>query len=366
MVHRAALRYLSEAIRLQTESKPHSQRALRGRTEVGGYWKNLGVDPLKETYRLFSHYMPADTRILPETTCHYVIEPILNPTKMLGYYSDKNFFEKLLPDEFCPKALLRKIHNHYYDAGYRRLTMDGASFGKLLECFDGRKIIVKPSVGTGSGIGVELFVHGDDGHFCHCKTQEPLTYAWLEQHLKHDFIMQEAVVQSDFMNQFCDTSVNTLRMAVYRSVKDDECHVTASIMRIGGKGSYVDNSHAGGRFVGISKDGVLGHEVYDQHGVRQTCFNGVDFAGQTFRVPGWDNIVRFALEVGRNVHHHRLLALDVAIQEDGTPVLLEYNIDGFSMWLFQFTGVPALGEYTDEIMEYCKGRLDEATLALYF
>lgn len=339
--------------------------ACEGEQMWGGYWKALGINPLSESYRLFSRYMKADTNILPETTSHYVIEPILNPIKMRGYYADKNFFEKICPEGFCPKALLRRIRNHYYNADYRLLNLDEAVFGKILKSCDSRKIIVKPSVDSCSGLGVVLFAKGDDGIYRHSKTHEALTCAWVEKNLRGEFIMQEAVEQSDFMSQFCDTSVNTLRMAVYRSVKDDECHVTACIMRIGSKGSFVDNSHAGGMFVGISPDGELGHEVYDQHGVRKTNFNGVDFAGQTFRVPAWDNIVKFAVEVGRSVPHHRLLALDVAVRKDGTPVLIEYNVDSFSMWLFQFTGRPALGDYTQEIKEYCEKHLSDNTLALY-
>lgn len=35
------------------------------------------------------------------------------------------------------------------------------------------------------------------------------------------------------------------------------------------------------------------------------------------------------------------------------------------MWIFQFTGQPALGEYTEEIKEYCEKHLSDNTLALY-
>ena len=136
-------------------------------------------------------------------------------------------------------------------------------------------------------------------------------------------------------------------------------------MRIGSKGNYVDNGHARGRFVGISKSGKMSNVVFDQYGVKQNVFNGVDFSKYNFNVPNWDKIVGFAKEVGKCVPHHRLLALDVAIQKNGEPILIEYNINGFSMWIFQFTGQPALGEYTEEIKEYCEKHLSDNTLALY-
>lgn len=46
-------------------------------------------------------------------------------------------------------------------------------------------------------------------------------------------IVQEAVMQHEYINQFCDSSVNTLRLSLYKRIKDDKCHVTAAIMRIG-------------------------------------------------------------------------------------------------------------------------------------
>lgn len=99
----------------------------------GGYWKTLGVNPLKETYRVFYQYMGDDLRILPETTCQYVIEPILNPEKMVGFYSDKNFFERILPAGFCPKTILRKIQGHYYDYNYQRTDIDSKTLDSLLD-----------------------------------------------------------------------------------------------------------------------------------------------------------------------------------------------------------------------------------------
>ena len=40
------------------------------------------------------------------------------------------------------------------------------------------------------------------------------------------------------------------------------------------------------------------------------------------------------------------------LDKDDSPVLLEYNIRAFSVWLFQFTNGAGFGEFTDEIIEY--------------
>ena len=50
----------------------------------------------------------------------------------------------------------------------------------------------------------------------------------------------------------------------------------------------------------------------------------------------------------------RLLALDVVLDNENRPHLLEVNVKYYSAWLFQFTLDAAFGEYIDEILQFCK------------
>ena len=112
-----------------------------------------------------------------------------------------------------------------------------------------------------------------------------------------DFIIQQAFEQHSFFSFFNPTSVNTLRIVSYRDSKG-EIQILNSILRIGLAGSVVDNAHAGGMFVGVSKDGVLGKYVCDQYGRTQTVFNNIDFASDEFVVPFWDVIKENIKELG--------------------------------------------------------------------
>lgn len=49
---------------------------------------------------------------------------------------------------------------------------------------------------------------------------------YLEFYFGRDFIIQECVEQSEYISQFNPSSVNTLRLSMYRSVKDNKCHIT--------------------------------------------------------------------------------------------------------------------------------------------
>lgn len=192
---------------------------------------------------------------------------------------------------------------------------------------------------------------------------KPLSVSYLRD-FDEDFILQPCVEQSAYISQFNPTSVNTIRMAIYRSFEDNKGHLTGAIMRIGHKGSYLDNAHAGGCYIGIKKDGSLCHEVMDQYGVSQKVFNGIDFS-QDFSIPNYQEVVKFGESIADYIPHCRLLALDIVLDKENKPHLIEINIDSFSMWLFQFTVATAFGKYTDEIIDYCLKNKDKIEYPIY-
>ena len=82
-----------------------------------------------------------------------------------------------------------------------------------------------------------------------------LSASFLSDICGDDIILQEALEQHSDIAKFNKSSINTLRLSVYRSIKDEVCHITGVIMRIGYSGSVVDNAHQGGCFVGIDENG---------------------------------------------------------------------------------------------------------------
>lgn len=183
-----------------------------------------------------------------------------------------------------------------------------------------------------------------------------MTIASLCSDYGKDFLIQEVLEQSNFLSSLNPSSVNTIRIAVYRD-KTGGTHHLGSILRIGASGSDVDNAHAGGRFCGINDEGVLGKCTLDALGGRQTVFNGFDFEHTHLQIPDFEKAVALALSIAPHLLHHRLIAFDIAISKGGTPKLIEYNVYGFSAWLFQFTKGGVLGKFTEEIMEECTSEL---------
>lgn len=319
---------------------------VKGEDEWYLRWKALDTKVNVDSYRIFSSYIGNDFDICPLESCAIYIEPSLNSGEYAYYYEDKNVFDALFDFGTLPNTIFRCINGIYLNDKYN--VIDVSVLDKIL--INHSRVIVKPSVGGESGRGIELFNKSEQGWFN--LDNKELTIPYLENTYKGNFIVQEVVKQSAYMSIFNKSSVNTIRIMTYRSVKTDQIVIPNAILRIGSLGSYVDNAHSGGRFIGVTEDGVLGKYTCDYLGSKQAIFNGIDFSTENFIIPNYDKVRKFAIEVAEKIPHMRLLALDILLDENNLPKLIEFNSTGFSAWLFQFTNSSAFGEWTDEVLEY--------------
>ena len=330
-------------------------RPVEGENLFKKKWSKLSSDVMVEYYRCFSQYIGADIDILSGNISVRFIEPILNPLKYRDYYEDKNIYGKQFPKNWLPKTYLRNMNGIFMDEDYNVIKGFSNKFlSSLVKNVD--RCVIKPTVNSCSGQRVRVFQRKDE--YLLDQYGEILSLEMLLREYRDNFIIQECVEQSEFMAQFNSTSVNTLRIVVYRSVTDNNLYVTNSILRIGLKDSVIDNAHAGGVFIGIDNNGKLGNVLSNTFGVKQTIFNGINFKELGYVIPNYNNVMLFSKNIAQQIPHHRLIALDIALDSNNNPRLIEYNIGAFSYWLFQFVEQPALKGYTDEIIDYCKNYKD--------
>ncbi len=298
-------------------------------------------------YRIFSRLCGYDVNLLPMEFFSSMIEPILTPTKFSYYYEDKNNFQRILTNIAMPATLLRNIDGLFYDEHYKIISSKEIASKLCALCNNYNKVVVKPSRSE-SGRGVQMF-HNINGTLIN-KDGERLTFELLNKLYKYNYIIQEAIHQSEDISFFNPTSINTIRVAMYRDM-DGNLHYLSSIIRIGGKGAEVDNAHAGGMFCGISEDGKLGNWVCNQYAEKTSLYNGLDFENNPWIIPEFEKIKSFAYDVCSQIIHHDLIALDIALDTDNNPLLVEFNVGGFSAWLFWMAGNSDLNKYSTEIME---------------
>ena len=323
-------------------------RPVRGEDEYVRKWKQLFPFVDRPTYRLYSHYCGQSPDIVPEGISRILIEKVLDPIPYRYAYEDKNIFPMIIGKEHLPETVVARINGSVLlDADNKPVT----HFDDILKKYD--RLILKPTTSSSSGKGILLFKKNDDGIFISNKNDE-LTIQFLLT-FGSNFVLQKALKQHSGLSKFNPDSINTIRVATYRSFENEKVYLLAAIIRIGKNGQYVDNAHAGGRFVGVDvENGKLGTYTCDQFGNKSNVWNSIDFSNNNFYIPYWERIVPFCQMIGEKVVHHRLLAMDISVDENGQPKLVEYNLGGFSQWLFEFTGQKPFGIFTDEIIEHCK------------
>lgn len=314
-------------------------------------WSQLSTRCTDRDLRLFALFIGENEDILPENISHDVIEPILNPIKYRPYYEDKNMFDKILPQGSLPLTFMRRIGNCYYDANYRKIDNPEDAYTEI--CRDKEGFVVKPTIGSSSGNGVRVV--GLDNK---------MSFRELEEGFVGDIIIQELLRQHKSLSFFNPTSINTLRMLVYKSPVDGCAYVLNCALRVGKKGSTLDNAHAGGLLVGVSDNGVLCSFAVDQYGKKYQQVNDIVLTDTHYEIPEFEKITEFACAIANHVTHHRLLSMDIAVckgnGDEVRPICVEFNLSSLGTWAFQYTIKPVLGDKTDEIIDYCKVHKKEA------
>ncbi len=321
-------------------------------------WGIFGMKPTLLGWKAFSSYMNDNLDFVPNEIARNFIEPILNPDEYKSFYNDKNSLDLIFDNGWLPKTYLRSMNGKLYDGNYESLRRE--DFTDLFVGVD--SVVVKPSKENG-GEGVKLFKR--KGENLTDNEDNILSLSYLENSYKTNFLIQECLLQNEYMAQFNPTSINTLRIATYRDVKTGEINIIGALVRIGGKGSFVDNASAGGAFVSVDENGQLGKWVCNKYGQKSKKHNDIDFEKSEFIIPNWNSIKIFVINVAKRMPHMNLIANDIAIDINGNPRLVEVNSGKFCYWLYQLNGKVVFGKYTDDLLEYCKNEKDAITPAIY-
>ena len=240
------------------------------------------------------------------------IIPKANLNNRRSALGDKNICDILLAGENIVPSILKNMNGYYYFEG-KPVTEEEA----VALCGNLDQVIIKPA-GLSSGKGVQIFSSKDGVTDLSGKT-----ILQLFKEYKYNFLIQERIIQHKDLAALNPSSVNTLRVTSYRSGM--EVLILFAILRIGRGGSIVDNQFQGGIAVAISKEGRLEKEGYggfDEDDILRSD-SGIVLEG--YKVPSYDKAIEMVKRMHMRLPFFNILGWDLAIQEDGEPVLIEFN-----------------------------------------
>ena len=219
-------------------------------------------------------------------------------------------------DNFDVKSTFNEVFKDHIKR--RWFTNDDLTYKKYKENIKGlNKIIVKPLAAT-CGIGIKCFECNKS------EAKDKQAYEFIMSVGKA--IIEEYIVQSKEMLEFCPTSVNTVRVTTL--VHEGKCILLSSLFRIG-NGDVVDNFHANGvaANVDVNTGTVDTHAIDVNNNVhKRSPMTKKKIKG--FKIPHWDQIVDLCNEIAFVVEGSKLIGWDFAVTEDGVD-LIEGNTGAY-------------------------------------
>lgn len=296
----------------------------------------------KSTYVAHTHYLEKtgvfDVRNIPDPIWYAYIDPFFNNWTLDKYLDNKCYYTRIFPNVKMPKNVFYRLNNFWYDENDKIVTKE----------FVKQQILNSPT---------DLFIKNADAYFgCgsgviyfNPKKTDFSTIEWIFSS-RYDFVVQEAIVQHEVLAQINESSVNTLRV-VSLLMRDGTVKICSSVLRIGRNGNKLDNWGTGGVSCGIDDDGRLKKYAYDRKGNRVDKHPDNGYVFENTLIPNFSEVIKMVKKIAPTIPHFRLVSWDIAVDNNGEPVLVEMNSAYGEPELHQFSNGPIFGDDTEEVLE---------------
>lgn len=301
-------------------------------------WGEIIPSPLSigysfyEMVKVISEFSPS---YLPSSYYMPYIFNALNLKSGLKVLGHKGLQRILFKECNQPDTVISRISGIFYDSAYNNISLHDAI--KIIRNY-GEDMIFKPAIDSSMGHGVKL-ITSDNINLDLINTSA-------------DFIIQKRVLQSPFMSELNDSSLNCMRLTSINI--NGMVSIESRIIKIGAKGSVVDNigGGSGGLVVGISKDGILADEGFRIDCSRIKSGDGIEFKNK--KIPNFKDVLSLVTELHRLRNSMGIIGWDIALDSENNPVLIEANTYWPGITMEQFASGPIFGSRTKEVIEYIK------------
>ena len=325
-------------------SKYSQTISITEKKEIKAYWsKYKRIKWFVNEFRWFKSKGIYNVKMIPESIWHSDVEPHFNNVFLEKAFQDKNYYELLIGKNNCPATLIRCINGQLLDSNF--LPVNDVKAVDLIK--QESEVIVKPSIESGGGKSI-LFLDN---------TITVADFNDLFLRYKNNFLIQKILIQHPFLSIFNSSSLNTMRLITF--LYKGEVRQVYGELRFGSSGSRLDNSASGGSWIILDKNGWLDSKALKFDKSKKDIIVDHDFKFPCLlpsRIPNWDSVVGLIKTNHYKLSHFGIVYWDVALSDDGNPIIVEYNLLDSDAYAYQFAIGPFFGDITDEVLDEVYGR----------
>jgi len=247
---------------------------------------------------------------------------VLNPTKYAALARDK-FIGHCLFDKIGIKS--SKLYFAYNEEvignNQQAMICRKEDIVSYLKHEDIKKFVVKPSADSAHGLGVKVISTKDLEHFGGNRTIDSIIGGGTT-------LFESFIDQTEQLSQFNPSSVNTIRMMT-ALFPNQEVKLFAAFIKIGRKGSCIDNAGNGGNVdcainteTGELYNAMQFNSWEDYFSIEKHPDSGVQLNG--IKINNWDSIKKQVMAWQAQIPYLKTIGWDVAVTKEG-PVIIEIN-----------------------------------------
>lgn len=292
-------------------------------------WKTLPFNYFRNAlYDRSTPYTDEFLSFIPEPVLFTRYMEILSPAKYRILVHNKYFFHQLLKSYGIesPSLAIWSFARTIY--GKNGAILNEHDLTRALTYHVGETMVFKPQHGS-NGKAIEFVSVVKSGPTVQLETSHGAAYGFGELRAAYDrqgdWQLEKAVRQHPVVSAIYPNSVNTVRIVTLAD-PNGQIQILATLMRMGRKGSIIDNASAGGIHVHIDADtGQFLHPAYsktDNETYSEHPDTGHPFAGVS--LPFWEEAVAIAKRGAGLFMQTHTIAWDIAIGKAG-PIVIEGN-----------------------------------------
>ena len=340
------------------EKFPRERLTSKEKEHAKALWKMYGISGDVDWLEVYKYYNgDVDAYSITPDMWKYM-EQSLNPSKY-RMMQHKGLLHHFIDTRYLPDTIVNKIDGTLLDEKDNILT-EKEAVGRLISS---EKFVMKPTIHTGGGRGVELMELTD----LNPKEQQDKVCQLLRE--GNNFICQKPIVCHERFTRFnkYPKTVNSIRCFTLNL--NGKMSIIGSYLRMSNVNLIKDNmslktientsNETSSCYAGIKKDGTLTDFAINMRDYAKTDTSPSGIVLQGERLDFYDRLKAAAIEIHSKLPVLKFIAFDITMDADGNARVIEINLDSQDIEDHHIFNGAVFKDRYDELLNYVKNNPPE-------